>query len=601
VVPVFPLSATTFLFLPGSDLKKVLSRARKKSMEWGGPGSEFTIMMRKKDLGVEGVAEATEKSKESGTCSGTSTSTRSPMSIGFIPDHDPDTIHYLMRASSAQLARGWVERLNRAVELAVELQQDDDALGDSLPCTPAQQNGHRGNDGGVPSVEEARYMLVVSKDTQHVIGMDDHHHGREMTAHLGVHHITTETSGDNRGKVTMYFAEEVLYDAAKAWVIATKQVEIEKHIGRGCPRESCQAARSKRGLPLLIDPTLSAAIEKVNGIGHASASTTTSGINVIAEMGGRGGHEQDSDRRQGQYDAAKEEGGEDEGGEDEDGDTSALTEETVTESFISEEESVVAEVGGKGGGRGGGGRDRRRGGGGGGDVYSFSSRFYFKDLNEGDNANGTTRNQVSPVSQLLDELSQTQPRPHDDGGAGKGYGEDGRKGGNGRKEGHQQEPGLGQIAETVAGVPQPGAGSGGAKRRQPMKKAKSMTLFHNTAPGIQPPIPPKQTRMSIAFPPPFSAPPSSPSEEGKQHNGGSNKPVAQWGRTISTNNQAPPPPPPPPPVMGIDGVGSGRGNGSGEGRVGGVVGGTSSTLASPNMNRPLIPSGSRKKKNRPTQ
>jgi hypothetical protein len=84
--------------------------------------------------------------------------------------------------------------------------------------------------GGVPSVKEARYMLVISKDTQHVIGMDDHHHGREMTAHLGVHHITTDEA--NGGKVTMYFAKEALYNAAMAWVVATKK--------------ACQIAREEK-------------------------------------------------------------------------------------------------------------------------------------------------------------------------------------------------------------------------------------------------------------------------------------------------------------------------------------------------------------------
>ena len=116
----------------------------------------------------------------------------------------------------------------------------------------AEDSGRDHGTENVPSVEEARYQLNLSKNTQHVIGMDDHHHGREMTAHLDVHHITTDEA--NGGKVTMYFTDRAPHDAAMAWVIATKQVEIEKHIARGCPRESCRAARSERGLSLLKDP-----------------------------------------------------------------------------------------------------------------------------------------------------------------------------------------------------------------------------------------------------------------------------------------------------------------------------------------------------------
>ena len=136
----------------------------------------------------------------------------------------------------------------------------------------AEASGRDHSSEGVPSVEEARFQLNLSKDTQHVIGMDDHHHGREMTAHLDVHHITTDEA--NGGKVTMYFTDQAPHDAAMAWVIATKQVEIEKHIARGCPRESCRAARSKRGLPQLIDTPAVAATKKANGTdGQKTASS----------------------------------------------------------------------------------------------------------------------------------------------------------------------------------------------------------------------------------------------------------------------------------------------------------------------------------------
>ena len=100
----------------------------------------------------------------------------------------------------------------------------------------------------VPPVALAKFMLLVSIDTQHVIGMNDHNHGREMTAHLGVHHITT----DEANKVAMYFTDQVPYDAAVAWVIATKSEELEKHIARGCPYPFCVEARSERGLPPLV-------------------------------------------------------------------------------------------------------------------------------------------------------------------------------------------------------------------------------------------------------------------------------------------------------------------------------------------------------------
>ena len=103
----------------------------------------------------------------------------------------------------------------------------------------------------VPSVSEAKYMLLVSKDTQHVIDMNDHHHGRDMTAHLNVHHITTD---EEKGKIAMYFTDEAHYDAALAWVIAEKTAQVEKHIEQACPHASCQAARSARGLPPLNTP-----------------------------------------------------------------------------------------------------------------------------------------------------------------------------------------------------------------------------------------------------------------------------------------------------------------------------------------------------------
>ena len=103
----------------------------------------------------------------------------------------------------------------------------------------------------VPSVTVAKYMLLVSKDTQHVIDMNDHHHGRDMTAHLNVHHITTD---EEKGKIAMYFTDEAHYDAALAWVIAEKTAQVEKHIEQACPYASCQAARSARGLPPLNTP-----------------------------------------------------------------------------------------------------------------------------------------------------------------------------------------------------------------------------------------------------------------------------------------------------------------------------------------------------------
>jgi hypothetical protein len=130
----------------------------------------------------------------------------------------------------------------------------------------------------VPPVSLAKYMLLVSKDTQHVIGMDDHHHGREMMAHLNVHHITTDEV--NKGKIVMYFTEKALYDDGMAWVIAKKKVEIEKHITQGCPRASCQAARSARGLPLLIGPEIVREGEVVDEDAAASVAqvpTTTGG------------------------------------------------------------------------------------------------------------------------------------------------------------------------------------------------------------------------------------------------------------------------------------------------------------------------------------
>jgi hypothetical protein len=102
----------------------------------------------------------------------------------------------------------------------------------------------------VPPVALAKFMLLVSKDTQHVIGMNDHHHGREMTAHLGVHHITIDEA--NKGKIAMYFTNQAPYDSAVAWVIATKSEELEKHIALGCPYPFCVAARSERELPPLV-------------------------------------------------------------------------------------------------------------------------------------------------------------------------------------------------------------------------------------------------------------------------------------------------------------------------------------------------------------
>ena len=118
----------------GTELKKNLSRRRALSTKWGGPGSEFSIVIRKEGNGqskehtqIDGekdVSDSVSLSPDvppSHTENTTVKSTEKRTTItGVTPPQEPLTIHYFMRASSASLARGWVERLNRAVLLAAE-------------------------------------------------------------------------------------------------------------------------------------------------------------------------------------------------------------------------------------------------------------------------------------------------------------------------------------------------------------------------------------------------------------------------------------------------------------------------------------------------
>ena len=87
---------------------------------------------------------------------------------------------------------------------------------------------------------ERTYKLVFSKDTQHVIGMDDHHHGRDLMSHLNMDHMTTDAE---TGRVCVFFFDQEHCDVAETWVQDRRTGELKKHISRSCEYPFCRQAR----------------------------------------------------------------------------------------------------------------------------------------------------------------------------------------------------------------------------------------------------------------------------------------------------------------------------------------------------------------------
>ena len=92
--------------------------------------------------------------------------------------------------------------------------------------------------------------LVFSKDTQHVIGMNDHDHGREIMAHLEVAHAETDAK---TGNVRMSFANKAALTNAVAWAKARKIEELAKHIERGCTHPFCERTRLAAEAQTLVE------------------------------------------------------------------------------------------------------------------------------------------------------------------------------------------------------------------------------------------------------------------------------------------------------------------------------------------------------------
>ena len=95
-----------------------------------------------------------------------------------------------------------------------------------------------------------RYVLVFTKDTQHIISMNDEDHGRKMMAHLDVTYSKTDAE---TGKVQMEFADQAHLDGAVAWARALKIEEFPKHIERGCTYYFCERTRLAAEAQTLVE------------------------------------------------------------------------------------------------------------------------------------------------------------------------------------------------------------------------------------------------------------------------------------------------------------------------------------------------------------
>ena len=131
------------------------------------------------------------------------------------------------------------------------------------------------------------YRLVLSANTQHVIGLDndDSDVRREVLAQFD-DKARMETNAAT-GKVRISYSDEAQMDDAKAWVKAREIVELEKHVVRECVHLFCASTREAAERATKKEVVGCEGGSSTSGRGAQERQKTGSAAEVDARVGDR--------------------------------------------------------------------------------------------------------------------------------------------------------------------------------------------------------------------------------------------------------------------------------------------------------------------------